>query len=157
MENEDPVVKEIRLLSQRVDMLIQRLHETVVSSRVKNYTFPQLRELVLYFCESHLRETGVTAVMSGKLYGAGKSILSAIPLIEAKEMIDEAFRDKFFADKIRSLNWLAANPTRYRPLAPPPLPIATFATAFVAPWDKADANDPDVAKATEELNELLGA
>ena len=83
MENEDLIVKEIRLLSQRVDMLIQRLHETVVSSRVKNYTFADMQALVAHYVDAYVANIGAKPAVVGRTWSSAKAMLKAMPLAAA--------------------------------------------------------------------------
>lgn len=153
MENEDPVVKEIRLLSQRVDMLIQRLHETVVSSRVKNYTFGDLQNLVGYYSDEYLANIGTTHKPSPRTWKAAKVLLQAMPIAEAKACIDEAFDDTFFCENIKELHHISNNINKYRK-APPPTPPPVVAHTFLAPWD--DTRETPDAVAVEDINQKLG-
>ena len=154
----DPIVNGIRAMSARVDLIIQELHRKVVSSRVKNYTFEDLRAVVDHYSQSYFDNIGLRPTIVPRTWSSAKILLKAMPLADAKLTIDSAFEDTFFCENIRELWSLVNNLNKYKRIAPPP-PPPLVTPVFLAPWDDTrmrPVEDDSLKEDLDDLNAKLG-
>lgn len=72
------------------------------------------RYLITHYFITYEQNTGARPVMDSRTGKAAKDLLKAMPLSEAKEAIDMAWEDPFFAEKIKQLSHIALNMNKYR-------------------------------------------
>jgi hypothetical protein len=148
----DPIIEGMRALGKRMDMLVEELHRKVVSSRVKNYTFEDLRAVIDHYSQTYFDNIGLRPTIIPRTWSAAKQLLKVMPVADAKVTIDSAFEDTFFCENIRELWSLVNNLNKYKRVAPPPPPLVTAAP--VMPWD--DTRERPEAGELDDLNAKLG-
>ena len=157
-ETTDPVVSGLRELGDRIEAATRALHEMVVSSRVKKYTFNDLKDLTAYYVATYLDNIGLSPALTPRTWASAKAILKLMPLADAKLTIDSAFEDTFFCENIRELWSIANNLNKYRRVAPtPPPPLVD--TQYKAPWDDTrilPVEDNELKSDLQDLNAKLG-
>lgn len=146
----DPATAAITILAPAIDLL--EMIATGKKKVPKAMATPKgdfSEVLRHYFCV-YEKYCGVAPVMSARTGKAAKDMLKCMSVEDIKGVIDVAFEDDFFRDKIRELYYIAMNANKYRRASAPVTAAPAEMPDTLSPFD---VGEPVI---DEELSKRLG-